>query len=198
MSRSAGLWLSLTKPTATAMPISRPPFLVAILLLCLGAGSARAQDVVPDLRTAPFVDVSRFMGKWWVISHVPNFIENGKVGTSDTYTAISKTRLKTAFTFRKGSLDAPEEQWVGTARITNTTTNADWKVRLVWPLESRYRVLELDPNYGWAVVSNGNGKLVWVLSRTPRLDSYTYGVVMERLRQRRISPASLEMVPQAP
>jgi apolipoprotein D and lipocalin family protein len=180
------------------MPTSRLPFLVSILLLCLGAGSAKARDVVPDLRTAPFVDVSRFMGKWWVISHVPNFIENGKVGTSDTYTAISKTRLKTAFTFRKGSLDASEEQWVGTARIINTTTNADWKVRLVWPLESRYRVLELDPNYGWAVVSNGNGKLVWVLSRTPRLDSYTYGVIMERLRQRRVSPASLEMVPQAP
>jgi len=169
-----------------------------MLLLSLGAGSAQADDVVADLHTTPFVDISRFMGKWWVISHVPNFFENGKVGTSDTYAAVSKTRLKTAFTFRKGSLDAPEHQWGGTARIINTTTNADWKVQLVWPFESRYRVLELDPNYGWAVVSNGNGRLVWVLSRTPRLDSYTYGIIMEHLRQRRISPASLEMVPQAP
>ena len=180
------------------MPIRRLPFLVSMLLLSLGAGSAQADDVVADLHTTPFVDISRFMGKWWVISHVPNFFENGKVGTSDTYAAVSKTRLKTAFTFRKGSLDAPEHQWGGTARIINTTTNADWKVQLVWPFESRYRVLELDPNYGWAVVSNGNGRLVWVLSRTPRLESYTYGIIMEHLRQRRISPASLEMVPQAP
>ncbi|HZZ19761.1 MAG TPA: lipocalin family protein [Opitutaceae bacterium] len=175
----------------------RLPLLFSLMLAVLGA-SAAAQDVEPDLRTTAFVDLSRFMGRWWVISHTPNFIEKGKVGTSDTYTAISKTKLKTVFTFRKDSLDAPEEQWNGTARIINTTTNADWKVRLIWPFESRYRVLDLDPNYGWAVVSNGNGKLIWVLSRTRKLDEYTYKVIMEHLRQRRCSPASLERVPQAP
>jgi apolipoprotein D and lipocalin family protein len=168
-----------------------------MLLLGLGAGSAKADDVVPDLRTTPHVDLARFMGRWWVISHVPNFLEKGKVGTSDVYTAVSRTRMRTIFNFRKGSLDAPEEEWPGTARIINTTTNADWKVRLIWPFESRYLILDLDPNYGWAVVSNGSGKLLWVLSRTPKLDSYTYGVIMEHLRQRRFSPDALEMVPQA-
>jgi apolipoprotein D and lipocalin family protein len=180
------------------MPFRRTQLLVAMLFLGLIAPRARAEDVIPDLRTTPFVDISRFMGRWWVISHVPNFFENGKVGTSDTYTAVSKTRLRTVFTFRKDSLDAPEEEWPGTARILNTTTNADWKVRLIWPLESRYLVLDLDPNYGWAVVSNGTGRLVWVLSRTPKLDSYTYKIITEHLRQRRFNPASLEMVPQAP
>jgi apolipoprotein D and lipocalin family protein len=172
--------------------------LVAMLVLGGAATRAGAEDDVPDLRTTPYVDLSRFMGKWWVISHVPNFLEKGKVATSDTYTLVSKERIRTVFTFRSDSLDGPEDTWPGKARIINTTTNADWKVQLLWPFETRYLVLDLDPNYGWAVVSNGSGKLLWVLSRTPKLDSYTYQIIVEHLRQRRFNPDLLQLVPQSP
>lgn len=181
------------------MPPSRR-FLAACLLL--GSTLAlRAETGVPepDIRTVSHVDLPRYMGRWYVIAHIPNFLEQGKVATSEYYTLLPDGTLRDAFRFREGALDAPEEEWSSPAWVTNATTNASWKIRLLfWPFRTGYLVLELDPNYGWAVASSGTGKLFWVLSRTRSLDQATYREILERLRRRRLDPGALELVPQPP
>jgi apolipoprotein D and lipocalin family protein len=44
-----------------------------------------------------------------VISHVPYFLEKGKVATYDTYARRSDGKLVNNFTFREKSFDAPEK-----------------------------------------------------------------------------------------
>jgi apolipoprotein D and lipocalin family protein len=174
-------------------------FLAGVLVL--GATlPLRAETAAPepDIRTVSHVDLPRYMGRWYVISHVPNFLERGKVATSDNYTLLPDGTLRDVFKFRENSFDAAEEEWSGQAWVTNTTTDASWKVRLFWPFRAGYLVLELDPNYGWAVASSGSGRLFWVLSRTRTLDQATYRYILERLRRRRLDPALLELVPQPP
>jgi apolipoprotein D and lipocalin family protein len=150
----------------------------------------------PDVSTVPFVDLSRYAGRWYIIEHVPYFLERGKVGTSDNYELRRDGTMKVAFAFRKGALTAPEQAWHGTARVVNPDTRAEWAVRFLWPLSTDYRVIELDPGYRWAVVTNSSGSLIWIMARTTALDGETARAIRARLVLRRLDVAKLEPVPQ--
>ncbi len=168
--------------------------LFPLLFLC-AALTARAAR--PDTTTVPSVDLSRFMGRWYVISHIPNFTENGKVGTSDNYALRQDGAIAITFAYKHESLTAKEKQWKGHGWVMNTATNADWKVRIHLPVATNYRVVELDPGYGWVAVSTTSGKLFWIMSRTPALDEATYQQVVEHLAQKGFATEKLAKVPQA-
>jgi apolipoprotein D and lipocalin family protein len=168
-----------------------------LLRLLLPFLALSAASATPSLQTVDHVDLPRYMGRWYVIAHIPNFLEKNKVGSTDNYAQLSDGKLDNTFTFRKGTLDAPEKSWHGTARVIDHNSNAVWKVRLFWPFSSGYRILELDPDYQWAVVSTDTGKLFWVLSRSPALPPELYARIVNRLLLRGLDTARLEKVPQS-
>ncbi len=166
--------------------------LLPLLLPFLLVGCA---SVSPP-RTVGHVDLNRYAGRWYVIANIPYFLENGKVASYDTYAVRPDGKLGNDFTFRKGGFDAPETTWHGTAWVVNTETNAEWKVRFIWPFTSTYLVLDLDPDYRWAVVGTPNRKLLWILARDRHLSDATYATILERLRAQCYDPANLAKVPQ--
>jgi apolipoprotein D and lipocalin family protein len=170
----------------------------SVALLVASLALARAQGADPEMSTVPQVDLSRYMGRWYVISHLPNFLEKGKVGTSDNYVMRPDGTMTDIFVFHRDALDAPEKQWSGPAWVVNKTTNAEWKVRLFWPLIASYRVLELDPDYRWVAVSNDSGSLLWVMARATTLDDGIYQGIVARLAKRGLETAKLERVLQSP
>jgi apolipoprotein D and lipocalin family protein len=167
------------------------PYLLPLLLI----GCAAAPDK-PPLRTVDHVDLDRYLGRWYVIANIPYFLENGKVASYDTYTRRPDGKLGNDFTFRKGNFEAPEKTWHGTAEVVNHETNAEWKVQFIWPITSTYLVLELDPDYRWAVVGTPGRNLLWILARDRQLSDETYAAILERIRAQGYDPASLAKVPQ--
>src|SRR4051812_1899538 len=122
------------------------PATVAFLTAAMTGCSTTQTKAPVSLHLVEHVDLDRYMGRWYVISNIPNFFENGKVATSDNYARRPDGKLDNIFAFRKGSFDAPEKRWEGVAWVTNTSSNAEWKVRLFWPFTSEYQIIELDPN----------------------------------------------------
>lgn len=104
--------------------------------------------------------------------------------------------MNNIFTFRKGSLDAPEQSWKGIAWVVNKGTNAGWKVQFLCPLRTTYLVLELDPDHRWAVVGTPNRKLVWVLARDRALSDETYAMIMKRMTAQGYDAQKMVKVPQ--
>jgi apolipoprotein D and lipocalin family protein len=168
--------------------------LLAGSLLAL-AGCATAPKTVP-LRTVPHVDLNRYMGNWYVIANIPYSLENGKVASFDTYSPRADGRLNNVFTFRKGSFSAVEKSWHGVAWVVNPQSNAEWKVRFLWPFSTTYLVLELDPDYRWAVVATPGHKLLWVLARVRALDDATYAEILKRITAQGYDVNRLAKVPQ--
>lgn len=80
--------------------------------------------------------------------------------------------------------------------MVNTRTNAEWKVRFVWPFTAMYLVLELDPDYRWAAVGTPGQGLLWVLARERQMTDATYAEILERIRAQGYDPARLAKVPQ--
>ena len=165
-----------------------------LVLAALGvAGCATSQ---PPLRTVPQVDLTRYLGNWYVIANIPYFLEKGKVATYDTYSMRPDGRMNNTFTFRRGSFDAPEQSWHGVAWVVNHDSNAEWKVRFIWPLTATYLVLELDPDYQWAVVGTPGRDLLWVLARQRHLDDVTYGDILRCIAAQGYDTNRLALVPQ--
>lgn len=150
----------------------------------------------PNLRPVEHVDLPRYMGRWYVISHTPNILEKGKVGTADHYRLRPDGRIEDTYTFHQGSLDAPEKEWHAIGSVAETGSNAIWDVTLTWPIQAGYRVLELDPEYRWVAISTDSAKRLWIMAREPHLDDTTYGMITAKLAARHLDTTRLERVPQ--
>jgi apolipoprotein D and lipocalin family protein len=64
---------------------------------------------------------------------------------------------------------------------------------MVW---GDYWVIDLDPQYQLAAVSDPSREYLWVLSRTPQLDPKVYADLLQRLQQQRYDIQKLELSPQ--
>ena len=167
---------------------------LTLLTLSLFAMSASAAD--PDMHTVDHVDLQRYMGRWNVISHTPNFFEKNKVQTSDNYTMDPDGTIHVVFLFRKDSITNPVKSWKGTGHVVNTTTNADWKVRMFWPFTAGYHILELDTEYQWVVATTDNGKLIWIMSRSTYMPEELYNSIVQKVAARGLDVGKLEKVQQ--
>jgi apolipoprotein D and lipocalin family protein len=173
----------------------KPAALLAAPLALL-TGCASAPPRAPAPGTVAYVDLDRYMGDWFVLQHIPYFLERGKVASYDTYARRPDGRLTNNFTFRRDSVEAPEETWYGVAWITNPATNAEWKVRFVWPLTVRYHIVALDPDYRWAVVATADRELMWVLARERALPADIQATITAQLAAAGLRPERLADVPQ--
>ncbi len=59
---------------------------------------------------------------------------------------------------------------------------------LVW---GDYWVIDLAPDYSFAVIGEPNRKYLWILSRTPALDETTLQGIYARMRDQGYDPATL-------
>jgi len=155
-----------------------------------------ASSNLPPLRTVPHVDLGRYLGDWHVIANIPYFLENGKVATLDRYAMRADGRMDNTYLFRRGSFSAPEESWRGVAWVTNPQTNAEWQVQFIWPIRSTYLIIDLDPDYRWAVVGHPGRNLLWVLARERSLPDTVYEGILQRAAAQGYDPARIAKVPQ--
>ena len=163
---------------------------------CLTLASCACGTKLLPLKTVDHVDLARYMGDWHVIAHIPYSLEKGKVGTVDRYAMRPDGKMDNIYLFRRGSLDAPVEQWKGVAWVHNRTTNAEWRAQFLWPFRVPYLVIDLDKDYQWSVIGYPSRKLAWVLARKPTMDEPTYQGILQRLKAQGYDETLLKKVPQ--
>jgi len=123
--------------------------------------------------------------------------QKGCVATSATYTVLPGGRaVEVLNRCRSGSLDGPVRSIKGKARVVDEETSARLKVTFFWPFSGDYWIIDLGPEYEYAVVATPDRKYLWILSRTPRMDEEIYGRILERVRAQHFDPSRLERTPQ--
>lgn len=139
---------------------------------------------LPPLRTVPQVDLERYLGTWYEIASYPQRFQEGCTGTTATYTLRSDGQIDVLNKCRKSGLDGPEEVAEGRARVVDRTTNAKLEVTFFWPFWGDYWIIDLGPDYEYAVVGHPSRDYLWILSRTPTLDKDTYERILARLEKK--------------
>ena len=152
----------------------------------------------PPLEVVDSVDLERYSGKWYEIARYPVWFENGCVAATAEYTPRDDGKITVVNTCREETVDGPVERIEGVARVADSETNAKLRVSFFWPFEGDYWIIDLDDEYGYAVVGSPDRNTLWILSRTPTLDDDTYQGILGRLPEKGFDPERLTLTPQPP
>ena len=149
------------------------------------------------LKTVDQIDLARYVGKWYEIARYPNRFE--KDCASDVtaeYTRRNDGKITVTNACRKA--DGKGKESKGTAKVVDAKSNAKLKVTFFWPFSGEYWVIDLDPDYKYAVVGEPDRKYLWVLSRTSELAPGVYKRILAKVRELGYEPAKLLKTPQGP
>lgn len=160
-----------------------------ILLTALMTAPIPAAAVTLPNEPVRTLDLSRYLGQWHEIAHLPMYFQRQ---CADTITATYRSRpdgtigVHNACRTDAGRMDAAD----GVARKTGALPGAlevrfapAWLGWLPW-VWADYWVIEVDPDYQWAVIGGPSRKYLWILSRQPQMDRTLFRNLKERARQR--------------
>lgn len=172
----------------------------SLLTLCITlSGCGRFVDApsIP-LETVPFVEVERYMGKWFEIAKYPNGFQQGCSAVTAEYSLREDGTVRVFNTCRAADGVTVTNTIEGFATVADTRTNAKLLVYFFFPFGAPYWIIDLDDDYQYAVVGEPSRRFLWILSRTPALDESTYNAILQRLPEKGYDPSRLELTPQAP
>ena len=156
----------------------------AMLLALLGAGCATTTTErlkLPPLQTVPQVELQRYLGTWYEIASFPQRFQRGCTGTTASYALRPDGEIDVLNRCRKGSLEGKEDSAQGRARVVDPVTNAKLEVSFFRPFWGDYWIIDLGPDYEYAVVGHPSRDYLWILSRTPTMESAVYQGILQRL-----------------
>ncbi|HSQ79148.1 MAG TPA: lipocalin family protein [Candidatus Bathyarchaeia archaeon] len=153
---------------------------VLVSVLASGVAAASVLAAAKPLEVVPQVDLPRYLGTWYEIATIPQRFQRGCVGVTAHYSLRPDGAIDVVNVCRKDRLDAPPRSVRGKAWVVDKTTNAKLKVRFFWPFTGDYWIIELDPDYQWAVVGHPGRTYYWILSRTPQMEPALYEELIRR------------------
>jgi apolipoprotein D and lipocalin family protein len=136
----------------------------------------------PDaaLQTVPYVDLQRYLGKWYDIASFPQRFQKGCTCTTATYSLNEDGSIKVE---NRCMVDGKEKVRTAKARVKDKKSNAKLSVQFFWPFKGKYWIIDLAEDYSYAVVGHPGRDYLWILSRTPVLEKVVYEGILQRLVQ---------------
>ena len=146
---------------------------IALIPLALLLGAA-CNPLGPPKTTVAAVDVDRFAGRWYEVASIPQFFSIGLVNTTATYTPQPDGTIKVVNAGRYVTKDGPLSTITGSA-VALDSTNSRLNVSFAGPPSrtgpGNYWIVDLDPDYQWAIVSDPAGATGFILTRTPQISA---------------------------
>jgi apolipoprotein D and lipocalin family protein len=169
---------TIVQPTKVSARVIYPRMKLAtrVSLFALAVFGIKALAFGADepLETVSHIDLTHYQGKWFEIARLPLSWENKCASdVTATYTHRPDGKIDVLNSCKKS--DGKMTQSKGTAKTASKKddSNSKLKVTFFWPFSGDYWIIDLDPDYRWALVGNPSRKNLWILSRTPSLDHET-------------------------
>jgi apolipoprotein D and lipocalin family protein len=165
----------------------RETLLLGVMSMSLFAAGAADRP----LRVVPSVDLNRYAGPWYEIARLPNRFQRGCASdTKATYTLKPDSKISVLNECR--GADGRVTTAKGTAHVASKAgPNTKLRVTFFWPFYGDYWIIDLDPDYRWAVVGEPDRKYFWILSRDPRMDENVFRQIVSRAEAQGYNLSSL-------
>ncbi|MEK9630104.1 MAG: lipocalin family protein [Nitrospinota bacterium] len=168
-------------------------FILGMACLLQSGCSTIPRKPSPDLQVVPYVDLDRYLGKWYEIALYPNWFEEGCFRSTAFYEKLEGGKIKVTNQCRMHEPEGELNEAIGIANIDDPITNAKLKVQFFWPFKGNYWIIDLDANYQYAVVSEPGRQYLWILSRSPNMDHQTLEALKEKIRSKGFDLKYLKM-----
>jgi apolipoprotein D and lipocalin family protein len=122
-----------------------------------------------SLPTASYVEVERYIGKWYAITSLPQFFTRSCIAQTAEYEIKSENSISVLNTCIKK--DGNITSITGTATVVNPNTNAELEVVFdnfftgLFKVKGDYTIIKLDPDYEYVMVGSKDRKSLWIMSR---------------------------------
>ena len=158
--------------------------------------SERVEGAALDTSTVRYLDVSRYMGKWYEIVRYENRFERGLSQVSATYTMNNDGSIHI---LNEGFRDGKLYKTTGKGKYPKPESYPGrLKVSFFLWFYSDYYILELDEQaYTYAVVGSSSNKYLWILYREPVMPQLLLTELIKRLKERGYDTSRLLFVDQA-
>jgi apolipoprotein D and lipocalin family protein len=156
-----------------------------------------------ELKVVPSVDLAKYCGTWYEIARLPNRFQNNCEGDVTASYTLDEDGIEVVNRCRKENGEVIEAK--GRARrASEEEPITKLKVRFapaflsflsfVW---GDYWIIDLAPDYSYAVVGEPKRKYLWILSRTKKLEEATLSGILERIRNNGYDTGKLMMTKQS-
>lgn len=177
---------------------------VLLLAACAGRGNIDEDgfefpDSIEDvpLLPVPYLDLNRYLGRWYMIANIPYFAESGNKETYVDYSLREDGMLDDVLTARD-EFDKKPFQKHGLIDVLNRVNNAEGRITFLQPLWQDYAVLYIDENYQYTVIGHPNRNYCWIFSRTPEMSDEVYGRLLAVLSANHFDTRRILKIPQIP
>lgn len=174
----------------------RLSLLAALLTATAIITTARAKrDQLHDNSTIDSLNIERYMGRWYEIARFDHPFERNMSNVTATY-SLNKNGtinvLNQGYDTRKNRHKSAH----GRARAMKDGTAGQLEVAFFANFWSPYYILELAPDYRYALVGSRSDKYLWILSRTPELSRQDTRYLLRRAAERGYDISKLIVVKQ--
>ncbi|MCF7953989.1 MAG: lipocalin family protein, partial [Spirochaetales bacterium] len=158
---------------------------IMAVLTVMTSCAASLPEKVPSI-LVPQVDLKRYAGLWYQVARYPHSFQRGECGVSTAeYTLEENGRISVLNRCWDKEYGGTYSQQV---RATAKPKNPEGSWLRVWffgLFPANYLIIELDEeNYAWAAVTTPKKNTLWILSRTPALDTEIYNTIVNRLEEK--------------
>mgnify|MGYP001330198942 FL=1 len=150
-----------------------------LILFLIFMGFLKGADT---MKTVEFVDLEKFMGKWFVIALVPNMIEKGATNSSDTYALNNDGTIDITYDAIK---DGKERQIKQKGTVIDKSSNAEWTIQMRKPfvpfMKFPFKIVYVDENYEYMAVGYPKNTMGWIMGRSSQISNEDYDKIMSSL-----------------
>ena len=149
------------------------------LLAAWFSGCAASTSDIPAVRD---FELGRYLGRWYEIARLPHRFERGLDCVRAEYSLNADGSVKVV---NSGVRDGKRRSVTGRAEPkhpSSAPSTGELRVSFFRPFYGDYRIIELDPEYRYAVVTGSTRDQLWILSREPVMAEPLLSEVIGRLR----------------
>ncbi|OGV50780.1 MAG: hypothetical protein A2017_12880 [Lentisphaerae bacterium GWF2_44_16] len=127
-------------------------------------------------------EMNKYTGIWYEMARLPNDFEENLSNVSASYTLRSNGYIINVL--NKG-YDVKKREWIEKSAYAFPRSESDigeLSVVFHWPLRAKYKIIFLDVNYRYAIVTGSTMSYLWILSRSPMMRQGVFPELVEKAR----------------
>ena len=172
------------------------PIFLSVATFLIAGTSGCMHSEYDEFSLVPKVDLPKYMGRWYVLAHSPNRIENNAFNSVEHYTLREDGDVDITFTYRDGGFDGEEEVITQHGYVIDRDSNAEWRVSPFWPLKLPFLVIGLEPvEYRYTVIAGPNRDWLWIMARETEISSSDWQIIESLVREQGFDYDGLRRVP---
>ncbi len=126
------------------------------------------------------IDIKKFSGKWYSLYSIPTMFDKGSSHTTVDYKLNSDGYYDVT---TSGKEESGKDKIVHSKLFpVKEHNNSEMKAQFLWPFKVDYWVVDLAPDYSWAVVGHPDHKFLFILSRKPEMDPKLHEELVSRCK----------------